>query len=282
MKLLLIIVFITNSFLSAQLIEEYEFGNFNSANSFSIAPTGFVYISDDQSNEVYKYSLQGKKLGSVGGYGWEIESFDLPVDVFANTLNIYIADFNNNRIQFFDKDLNFISVLPSRSNNSNSVEFYYPKAVQVSNLGDFFILESDNNSILKFDLNGRFKLTIGGYDAGKFGLNSPADFAIINDLLLGIIDGKRFVLLDQFGNGLQILELDFQPISVSAHENLFIANSNNTVMEIEIKNNLIAGTKYLIDGNNKFRIVEARKHKEQLLLLLKNEIIVFKYPKKSK
>jgi len=83
------------------------FGKFSNAVSFSINPVGSIYITDADKNEIIKLDTLGNELNRIGGYGWNPAAFDFPADIFAQTLKVYVADKNNNRIQVFDKDLNF-------------------------------------------------------------------------------------------------------------------------------------------------------------------------------
>src|SRR5690606_20929107 len=92
----------------------YSFGEFESAAAFIINPSGIMYITDGGTNEVYSYDTTGTLLKETGGYGWEEDTFDDPVDISASSLNVYVCDKNNHRIQRYDKDLNYISQLITR------------------------------------------------------------------------------------------------------------------------------------------------------------------------
>ena len=141
-------------------------GSFTAAKSFSINSAGFIFVTDTSSNELIKVDTLGKVIKTIGGYGWQESLFDNPVDVFATTLNVYVSDKNNNRVQFFDKDLNFLSQLTTQNTTDSRYIFNYPTCSAVSNQGDLFVLDSDNNRILKFNIRGEFQLTIGSFDAG--------------------------------------------------------------------------------------------------------------------
>ncbi len=111
-KKFLILFFISITTLySQQFGYDYSIGKFKDASSFSVSPSGFIYITDSGSDEIYKIDTLGKVVKNFGGYGWDNELFDNPVDVFATDLSVYVCDKNNHRIQRFDKDLNFISSL---------------------------------------------------------------------------------------------------------------------------------------------------------------------------
>ncbi len=179
-----------------------EFGNFEDAKSVSINNNYKIFVSDISKNEIFEYDTTGKEITSIGGYGWDIDQFDSPVKIFATTLNVYIADKNNNRILFYDKDLNYISQLNSDDIENQQFKFEYPTACVVSNQGDLFILDSDNSRILKFDLNGNFLFEIGNQSSGKFALSNPVGLALSGKGKLFTSDGETVFVFDLFGKGL--------------------------------------------------------------------------------
>jgi hypothetical protein len=100
-----------------ELILLQEIGSFQSASSIAINQAGFIYVSNAGSNEIVKMDTLGNVIRTIGGYGWSASAFDYPIKIFANTLNVYVADRNNDRIQIFDKDLNYLSEISSRKSS---------------------------------------------------------------------------------------------------------------------------------------------------------------------
>ena len=211
-----------------------EIGNFKSASDFSFHPTGFFYVIDDLRNEVIKIDTSGKFINSAGGYGWKVSNFDSPADIFSNTLEVYIADKNNNRIQIFDKDLNFLSEFRGSRENNFEESFAYPTCVGVSNIGDLYILDSDNARILKYDLSGNYLIEIGNTDAGLFALNNPGKFVITQDNRLVLIEDSFLKIFDQFGNGLTNFNLGFTPTNININRNLIAVNSGTKCQIVKI------------------------------------------------
>jgi len=182
-------------------------GNFRSAKSFSINDAGFIFVIDSNNSEIIKLDTLGNIIKRIGGFGWQESSFDDPEDIFANTLYFYVADKNNNRIQIFDKDMNFLSSL--KTNNNSEHSFQYPTSLAVSTQGDFYILDSDNSRILKYNLRGEFQFQIGGYDAGSFSLQSPKKISITSNQMILVVDQNNLIVFDSFGNGLSKTKLRF-------------------------------------------------------------------------
>ncbi len=221
--ILLFYFFFAFGVFSQTLKFEKSLANFKNAASFDIDLNGNLYISDLSDNTIYKIDSLGNILNSIGGYGWEESTFDAPVDVFTNTLSVYVADKNNNRIQRFDKDLNFLSQYSGSSLNTSSIEFGYPTCVAISSIADLFILDSDNSRILKFNLDGNFILEMGGNDAGEFSVNNPLNFSTDNFGNLYVLDGDNIKIFDSYGNGLLI----FRPV---LHADKININNNNLLV----------------------------------------------------
>jgi hypothetical protein len=194
--------------MAAQIYRNVKIiGSFGEATSFSISPAGFIYTSDRTTNMVYKMDTLGNVIVSTGGYGWQQGSFDEPVDVFSNALSVFVSDKNNHRIQQFDKDLNYVSQLYKRESKNLDVRFGYPLGCAVSNLGDFYVLDSENKRVIKFDLQGNFLLNFGGFNDAKFALSNPRKIGVAPDNRIYVLNGNSIFAYDNFGNGIKKMEL---------------------------------------------------------------------------
>ncbi|MFA5806603.1 MAG: NHL repeat-containing protein [Melioribacteraceae bacterium] len=274
--LLILLLGIFQTVLAQTFIQTGQIGTFNSASSFSINPAGYFYVSDAGRNEIIKLDTLGKVIKSVGGYGWTESSFDNPADVFANTLNVYVSDKNNNRIQLFDKDLNFLSQFSTLSSDDETIKFRYPTGSAVSTQGDLFILDSDNNRILKYNARGEFQAAIGGYDAGSFSLITPKQFTISKTKIL-VLDSQFLVLFDQFGNGIKKIKLAFVPDNInSTFRNVCINDKSQIVFidEANIESGNFIPVNFLSKPEEE--IIDALIFNAKLYLLTKNSIMIYK------
>jgi sugar lactone lactonase YvrE len=183
-----------------------SFGSFAEAISISIDPRGMIYVVDKKMNTVKKFSSTGDSLAQVGGYGWSDETLQQPTDVVApNGLDVYVADYANHRIQRYDNNLNFVSTLASKGGKVASVSFGYPRSVAVSGLGSLFILDNENIRIIKISVDKSIERIFGGLEAGKGRLRSPTRVRVDSDENVYVLDGKRLVVFDPFGNYLKII-----------------------------------------------------------------------------
>jgi len=268
-----ILIFLSITTFAQQPILSHQIGNFSNAESFSISPSGFIYVTDSKQNEVYKLNLNGIVLRYIGGYGWSQSTFDNPVDIFASTLNVYVTDENNDRIQFFDKDLNFISEFNSNNIANPQYDFRYPTSAVISPLGDLFILDSDNSRILKFDLNGNFSLEIGNYDAGSFALRNPLKFDISSDSKLFVLDGNEIKLFDQFGGGLHKFPIDSGAVNLQLQFDVLAISYPHKVKLFNMRSKERNMIDYFFDDQD--TIKDALVYKDQLFVLTENTILVY-------
>lgn len=272
---MLFLLFITIGIYGQNLIPEGHIGNFSSASTFSINPAGFIYVADGGKNEILKLDTLGNTLKMIGGYGWSEGSFDNPVDIYTNVLNVYVADKNNNRIQYLDKDLNYISQLSIDNLTNEQFGFRYPTGVGISKQGDLFVLDSDNRRILKFGLNGEFITTIGSIDSGPMQLNNPIKFCLDETNNILVLENKSIILFDQFGNGLKKIQLpdEFNNISFY-HDKVILTNRNGILISAinEINRN---STTLQIQLEEDEEIVDAAIFNSRLYILTKTEIRIF-------
>jgi len=279
MKLILVITLILtlNPLCSSQNFNyERSFGEFKNATSFYINAAGVVFVTDDITDEVYQMDTLGNIFLSIGGYGWDINAFDDPVDIFADPLKVLVSDKNNNRIQRFDKNLNFIFQFKTEDNDIKAERFRYPLSAVTSNLGDVYILDSDNIRIVKFDLFGNYIQDIGGYDYGSFTLSNPKQLAISMDNNIYVIDGSVIYIFDNYGTALGLIEAEeelksiriiFSWLTTNTEEKIYISNLKS------VENKLIEA---ILNGfDEELEIVSSLIFNKRLYVLSPNSIHIF-------
>lgn len=86
--------------------------HFNLPTDVAVSDDGSFYVSDGYGNSrIVKFSKEGKYLLEWGTFGAHHGQFNTPhgIDLDSDG-NVYVADRENNRIQKFDKEGNFITV----------------------------------------------------------------------------------------------------------------------------------------------------------------------------
>ena len=213
-----------------------EIGHFTAANAFSINQSGFIFVCDAGTNEIVKMDTLGNVLKTIGGYGRENYLFDEPADIFANTLNVYVADRNNDRIQIYDKDLNYLSTFSTPLSGDENYSFRYPTGIAVYSQGDFFVLDSDNARILKFNFRGELQTAIGGYDNANYVFDNPKKIAMNGGGKIFVIDEAALVLFDTFGNFIKRQDLDFEPDNINIGSDFICLSADSTIYYSRIDN----------------------------------------------
>lgn len=273
---MLILLIITIANYGQNLIPAGEIGAFSSARSLSINPYGLIFVTDDLKNEITKLDTLGNVIKNIGGFGWDISSFDCPADIYATMLNIYVADKNNNRIQIFDKDLNFLSQISTQNSNDGRFKFRYPSSVVSSNQGEIYILDSDNQRILKFNLRGELISEIGGVDAGDFCLTNPIKLCLDDNNNLLTAEKNTLYIFDQFGNGLNKITLPFEVKNInSLFDYLVLTDEKNVLVAKSGQGSNFILIKVKIEIPE--QIMDACIFKSKLYVLTPSQIYIYQF-----
>lgn len=277
-KFFIFFTLFTSFTLAQNFVYSESIGKFNKASSFYITANGLIYISDVGTDEVYMLDTLGNQLKTFGGYGWDDNSFDQPVDVFADPLSIYVADKNNHAIKRFDKNLNYLSKLNKRDSDLIEERFGYPLSCATSNQGDLYLIDSENKRALKFDLFGNYKINFGGLDAGIYQLTNPLQLAISGTNNIFIIEGKDVIIFDDFGNGINKINLDKNLKSIRILFNQLVICTSDEVYHADLKSKEIKLYKINLDDYTLAdSIVSSILLNKKLYILTQNEILVFNF-----
>lgn len=134
---------------------------FIKAAALDLDSEGNIYIIDRGQHQLTKFFPDGRPMRQIGGFGRGTQQFDDPRDVNAHTtLNVFVADYNNNRVVRFDRKLNFIASLTSHW--SEPYDFDRVLSIAVSPQYDLFLLEDGSKRIMKFSRFADPKESFGG------------------------------------------------------------------------------------------------------------------------
>ena len=167
-----------------------------------------MFVLDRGSNEILKYSPGGSLLARSGGFGGGDDGFDSPSDINAlSDLQILVADYGNNRILMYDGRLNRTETVPADLSGTGDRAFGYPKSVAADRYGAIYVVDGENTRVVKIDASRKVERTIGGPEAGKGKLTNPSRIRISDDDHVYVVDGRRLVMFDIFGNYLQAVSV---------------------------------------------------------------------------
>lgn len=235
-------------------------GSYRNISSIFITATPSVFIVEQGRNRFLKLDLDGIRQDSVGRQGSSSYQFDRPVDIDAtNELKIFVSDYNNNRIQVFDRRLQYLtSIQLPRLGNMRS---YRPTYLAVNNLGEIFFYDEMNEYIYKFNFNGSFEQRFS--TRGDDQILEPSGMTAIDDAVF-IADPKQKVVHFISSNGRYlgfITGLENITAIASWNDKVFIADGSDIIVYNMFGRNLRT---YAIKGIEKITAFDV--YRDEILL----------------
>ena len=136
-----------------------------------------IYVGNQY--KLQKFTSRGELIKCVGRKGWKKGGkkgvFDAIQGLTVHREKVYVCDRNNNRIQVFDLDLNFIRFIGSHGTGRG--EFDQPYDVKFDSAGNMYVAELGNNIVQVMDSSGQFIREFGQEGEGKLGGPSALHFA---------------------------------------------------------------------------------------------------------
>ena len=129
----------------------------------AVDDTDNIYVSSQ--HKLQKFTSSGELIKCIGRSDSKEGEFDDPRGVTIHSNQVYVCDRNNDRIQVFDLDLNFIGSIGSRG--SGRGEFDSPHDVAFDTTGNMYVVEYDNNRVQVMDSSGQFIRMFGQEGEGK-------------------------------------------------------------------------------------------------------------------
>lgn len=256
------------------------------ARAISVALSGFIYISDTGNHRILKLNPNGEVLQVVGGFGWQKEQFYSPYDIHASSaLDIFVADYNNHRIQRYDKDLNYISSLYSDANWAPTVQFGFPRSVASSFHGELFLIDGENIRILKLNSFGEPEMSFGDFAEGRGRLLQPMKLCISPDDQIFISDAEanKIFVFDYFGNylteiGGTVLKQP-QGIYYSPNRLLFVTDQGNRrIVVFKPDGELVLAYPGASEASNRLQQpVDVVTYQQRMLVLDNDRLLIFEW-----
>ena len=124
--------------------------------------------------------FQFKAVLSFGKEGSSVGMFCEPWGVAVNARDeIAITDFNNHRVQIFNKNGNYLRSFGKEGEKAG--EFKYPRGIAFHNNGKIFVADSGNHRIQIFNGEGQSVGSFSGKEIRDSELNSPRGLWIDSD-----------------------------------------------------------------------------------------------------
>ena len=136
--------------------------------------TDNIYVSSE--HKLQKFTSSGELIKCVGKKGRKEGEFDTPRGVTLYDNQVYVCDYNNNRIQVFDFDLNFVRSIGSYGKGKG--EFNKTQDVKLDTAGNMYVTEYGNGRVQVLDTSGQFIRAFGQEGEGK--LSGPSGLQIVD------------------------------------------------------------------------------------------------------
>ncbi len=147
--------------------------HFNLPTDIAIANDGSFYVSDGYGNSrVVKFSATGTYIKAWGTYGNKPGQFIIPHGITINENNIiYVADRQNNRVQLFDTEGNFIKEL------KNDFNVEQLPSITIDNSNHLFAIDYDPTKRADSSVMGStiFEIDSSSHSKDRFGALASAD-----------------------------------------------------------------------------------------------------------
>lgn len=119
-----------------------------------------IYLSDTLEHKVYLYSLEGKRLGSLGKPGSMTGEFNFPTHLFVDKDGfLYVTDAMNFRVQIFNPEGTFVGKVGSPNDAYSDLD--KPKGVAVDTRGNIYVVDSIQDTVKIFDRDSSLLLSFG-------------------------------------------------------------------------------------------------------------------------
>ena len=198
-----------------KLVNSWGSGLFVDDHNIDVDRFGFVWLGDRNGQILYKFTMDGKQLMSIGTKGVKGDdtsktSFNRASDSFvAPNGDIFVSDgYENHRIVHFDKNGKLIKIIGGVKGTEPG-KFDAIHGVQMDSKGRLIILDrhADDPRIQVWDTNGKFIEEWGGLHltmGSGFTMDPATDTFYVGDTnghqLITVKDGK---VIDRIG-GLQV------------------------------------------------------------------------------
>ncbi len=136
---------------------------FNAPSAVAVAPNGDIFIADGHGGNtnarIVKFTKDGTFIKTWGKLGTGPGEFDVPhCATFDAAGRLFVCDRNNNRIQIFDQDGNYISELRQYSR---------PSTIAIDKNGTIYVADSESESVSKNHYGWKRGIRIGNLKAGS-------------------------------------------------------------------------------------------------------------------
>jgi DNA-binding beta-propeller fold protein YncE len=138
---------------------------FYQPNDILVAPNGEIYVSEGHASapgsngRILKFDKSGKLIKTYGKFGSGPGEFDQPHALAMDSRGrLFVGDRNNNRVQIFDKDMNFVAEWK---------QFSRPSGLFIDKNDNLYSADSESGSVSRNHYGWQRGMRVGSAKDGK-------------------------------------------------------------------------------------------------------------------
>ncbi len=176
--------------------------NLSEPYSLAVDARGSVFVVDAGNNRVIRFDRELTPQRDIGGHGTREGLFDKPKYLTVDQdFTVWLVDQGNRRLCRYSERLVFLDVIDLR-NDVDPLQIRRPCGVAVTDFGEAWITDTDNNQIALLDNIGRFREAVGGFGFTGGQLREPAKIITDREDDMYVCDAGngRVVVYDESGS----------------------------------------------------------------------------------
>ncbi len=256
----------------------YEYTGFKNAVSVTIDGKGYIYVLDNETNEVIKFDDKLNEQKRIGRKGWRNGEFDSPTYIDGSSgLDIYISDGTNYRIQRFDLNLSYISSLITNTPTfEDRLKFNTPIASIIINMNALYVLDGENKRIVYYPDGNTPVMHFGGFQSAQKPMLNPKKLLKDSYNSIYIFDEKNNVIYkyDNFGNYIKSIE-NTTIKSVSIYNNIIYIFTGDELLLYDVKKNAYSNKITFAKEHQGLNIKDMLVYSENKIIFLEKNKIYF-------
>ena len=143
----------------------------------AIDSEGNVYVASHD-HTVWKLNRSGEVIKSVGKWGRNVGEFNNPFGVRYHNHQVYVCDSDNDRVQVFDSDLNFVR---SFGTDNGPGQLKEPRDIDFDTQGNIYVVNYSKHQVLVFSEDGQYLRHFGQKGRRKGELSRPTGLCVSGD-----------------------------------------------------------------------------------------------------
>jgi DNA-binding beta-propeller fold protein YncE len=232
-------------YTAAHIIGQRAEGVLRFPEAVAVDAFGNVYVADQLSYVVQKFTAAGAFEAEWGSFGGGHGQFG-PIGGLATDAagNVYVVDSSHNRIEKFDPNGNFITAWGHGGTELGQFRFFstqnpsQPPGGGIAVAGNYvYVVDSGNNRIERFNLEGGEAMQWGSYGAGPGQFSYPRGVAAsASEVIVTDDNNRRVEKFDPNGNfqgavgsrGTGPGQFDYPyGVALDAAGNVYVADDSN-------------------------------------------------------